>query len=369
MKNNLLLSITLLSFLFVKAQTTIVQEAYEKDNKPVSYRYLSKNHKIVIFKGKKMGGLVAASQTNNIYNYDLSGNKTALVENQKLYDCSFSNSEKTLRVFDISNGIFKTAVKYLVDDKFTKPVVIDQNNAFSRYFPYYDNYTDKCELKLTNQNNKTDIDFPTDNLNLSVVDIVSRKSKTFKLDKPNVTRLVSAGLVQPTKKLGLNYNINDDESFDFITKSILTDYSKTTLYKTTYSLSDGKVSSDIAFELSLTGKYFIYSNNGAGFTDTPANRAPPYFDDDMFINNYITDKSNGDVYIYGLYSDKSGALNKEVSPKGYYVFKFDKTGKKLWESVNAMEDKDLNKKHYMYYTSTNLSFGPISAPTPLSLSQ
>lgn len=356
MKKKLILGITLLSFLLVKAQTTIVQDTYQKDNKPVSYDYLSKNHKIVIYKGKKIGGLVAGSQTNNIYSYDFSGNKTPIVENQKLYQCSFSNSEKTLRVFDISDGIFKTSVKYLVGDKFTKSVILDQNNAFTRYFPYYNNYTDKYELKLTNQYNKQDIDFPNDNLNLLVVDIMTRKSKTYKLDKPNTARLMAGNLVQPSKKLGLNYTINDDESFDFITKSIAEDYSKTTLYKTTYSLSDGKISNDIAFELNLKGNYFIYSENGAGFTDTPANKSLPYFDDDLFINNYITDKSNGDVYIYGLYSDKSGALNKEVSPQGYYVFKFDKTGKKIWESVNKIDDKDLNKKHYMYYTSTNLSF-------------
>ena len=356
MKQKFILSIALMSFAFLKAQTTIVEDTYQKDNKPVAYDYLSKNHKIVIYKGKKIGGLVAGSQTNSIYSYDLSGNKTTILENEKLYQCGFSHSEKTLRVLDISDGIFKTSQKYLVDGKFTKPVVIDQSNAFRRYFPYYDNFTDKNEIKLTNQYNKTDIDFPNDNLNLSVVDIVTRKNKNFKLDKPNVARLLSKGSVQPTKKTGLEYRFNNDESFDFITKSTAADYSKTTLYKTTYSLLDGKVSGDIAFELSLAGNYFIYSNNGGGYTDTPANRGQPFFDDDSSINNYITDESNGDIYVYGLYSDKPAALNNEVIPKGYYVFKFDKTGKKLWESVNKIEDKDLNKKHYMYYTSTNLSF-------------
>ena len=355
MKQKLILSAALLSFVFVKAQTTIVEDTYQKDNKPVAYDYLSKNHKIVIYKGKKIGGMVAGSQTNSIYSYDLSGTKTTILENEKLYQCGFSNSEKTLRVFDISDGIFKTSQKYLVDGKFTKPVIIDQSNAYRRYFPYYDNFTDKNEIKLTNQYNKTDIDFANDNLNLSVVDISTRKNKNFKLDKPNTARLLSGGLVKPAEKLGLKYRFNNDESFDFITKSIASDYSKTTLYKTTYSLLDGKVSSDIPFELSLTGNYFIYSNNDGGYTDTPANRGQPFFDDDLSINNYITDQSTGDVYVYGLYSDKPAALNKEVSPKGYYVFKFDKTGKKLWESVNKIEDKDLNGKHYMYYTSTDLS--------------
>lgn len=356
MKKKLILGITLLSFLLVKAQTTIVEDTYQKDNKPVSYDYLSKNHKIVIYKGKKIGGLVAGSQTNNIYSYDFSGNKTPIVENQKLYQCSFSNSEKTLRVFDISDGIFKTSVKYLVGDKFTKSVILDQNNAFTRYFPYYNNYTDKYELKLTNQYNKQDIDFQKDNFNLQVTDIVTRKKKTFKIEKPNINRLISSNLVQPEKKLGLNYRINDDESFDFITKSITSDYTKATLYKTTYSTVDGKLLKDVPFEVNLKDKTLIYSNNGGGFTDTPPNKAAPFFDDDLSINNYIVDQSNGDIYIYGLYGDKAFTLNKDANPKGYYVFKFDKEGKKIWESINKIEDKDFNGKHYMYYSETGLSF-------------
>ncbi|MGC4040898.1 MAG: hypothetical protein QM710_09000 [Flavobacterium sp.] len=356
MKQNLILTTALLSLGFAKAQTTIVQDTYEKNDKPVSYELLFKKQQVIICKGKKIGGLVAGSQTNNIYSYDFSGNKTPVVENEKLYQCNYSNSEKTLRVVDISNGLFKATVKYLVDGKFTNPILMDQSNAYRRYFPFYDNFTDKYEVRLTNQQNKDNIDYQKDNLNLSVVDFTNKKRKSYKLEKPNIARLTSGSFVQPDKKLGLNYRINDDDSFDFITKSIVSDYSKTTLYKTTYSLSDGKISSDIGYELNLSGKYFIYSNNGAGFTDTPANNSQPYFDDDLFINNYITDKNNGDIYVYGLYSDKPAALNKEVIPRGYYVFKFDKTGKKIWESINKIDDKDLNGKHYMYYTSTGLYF-------------
>ncbi len=356
MKEKLILTTALLSFAFAKAQTIIVEDTYEKNNKPVSYDLLFKSQKVVICKGKKIGGLVAGSQTNNIYSYDFSGNKTAIVENAKLYQCNYSNSEKALRVVDISDGLFKATVKYLVDGKYTNPVLMDQSNAFRRYFPYYNNFTDKYEIRLTNQQNKDDIDYQKDNLNLSVVDIMTKKRKAYKLEKPNVARITSGNFVLPEKKLGLNYRFNDDDSFDFITKSIAFDYSKTTLYKTTYNLSDGKISKDIAFELSLTGKYFIYSHNSAGFTDTPANKSLPYFDDDLFVNNYITDRNNGDVYVYGLYSDKPASLNKEVIPRGYYVFKFDKTGKKLWESINKIEDKDFNEKHYMYYTETDLSF-------------
>ena len=48
-----------------------------------------------------------------------------------------------------------------------------------------------------------------------------------------------------------------------------------------------------------------------------------------------------------MFADKLSKLNSNASPKGYYVFKFDKTGKKIWESINKLEDNDLNKSHTM----------------------
>lgn len=356
MKSNILLISSLVSFFFSTAQTTIVEDKYEKGNKPVDFSFLTKSKKVIIYKGKKIGGLVAGSQTNSIYSYDLSGTKTTIVENEKLYQCGFSNSEKTLRVYDMSGGIRDIKEKFLIDGKFTNLYPFDQSNAYTKYFPYYRNFTDKSILKLTNQYNKLDIDFEKDNLKLDITDILTRKHKGFKLDKPNIQRLTASNLVQPSKKLGLNYAINNDESFDFITKAITSDYTKSILYKTTYSTIDGKLLKDVPFEVNLKSKTLIYSNNGGGFTDTPPNKAAPFFADDLSINNYIVDQSNGDIYIYGLYGDKAFDLNKDANPKGYYVFKFDKDGKKIWESINKIEDKDFNEKHYMYYTETDLSF-------------
>ena len=93
MKSNILLISSLVSFFFSTAQTTIVEDKYEKGNKPVDFSFLTKSKKVIIYKGKKIGGLVAGSQTNSIYSYDLSGTKTTIVENEKLYQCGFSNSE------------------------------------------------------------------------------------------------------------------------------------------------------------------------------------------------------------------------------------------------------------------------------------
>jgi hypothetical protein len=354
MKSNALLITSLLSFLFSTAQKVIVEDTYEKGNKPVGYTFLPKSKRIIIYKGKKIGGLVAGSQTNSIYSYDLNGEKKVIAENEILYECQFSHSENTLRVYDISDGIFKTKEKFLIDGKFGRLFDADLTNAFTRYFPHYDNFTDQAILKLTNQYNQQDVDYEKDNLKLDITDFITRKHKSFKLDKPNVARLTANNLVQPSKKVGLKAYINSDDSFYFITKSITADYTKSTTYKSTYSTIDGKLIKEVPFEIDLKDKALVYSNNGGGFTDTPPNKAVAFFDDDLSINNFITD-SNGDVYFYGLYSDKASDLNKDAHPKGYYIFKFDKDGKKLWESINKIEDKDFNDKHYMYFTETDLS--------------
>jgi hypothetical protein len=352
MKKNLFL--LLLATMSLSAQKVIVEDTYEKNNKPVDYSLLQNSKRIIICKGKKIGGLVAGSQTNSIYSYDFDGNKKVLAENESLYDCKFSPSENILRAYDIADGIRNVKLKFLIDDKFTKLYEANLDNPYTRYFPYYANFTDKSFLKLTNQFNNLDIDFEKDNLKLDITDIITSKHKSFKLDKPNVARLIGSNLVQPKKKLGLKAYINKDDSFYFITKSINADYSKSTTYKSTYSTIDGKMIKEVPFEIDLKDKALVYSNNYAGFTDTPANKAVAFFDDDLAINNFITD-SNGDVYFYGLYSDKASELNKDAHPKGYYVFKFDKEGKKLWESINKIEDKDFNDKHYMYFTETDLS--------------
>ena len=352
MNKLLLLSFCLASFLG-KAQVTIVEEIYVKDSKPVGFNYLKHTHNVVIHKGKKMGGLVAASQTNNIYSYSITGEKKTIVENEKLYNCSFSPSENTFRMLDISKSMFKIKVKYLINGNSSPLFDFDASNAYPKYFKYK-NFTDKYELKLTNQKNNSDINFEKDNLTLKTVDIATRKEKVYKLDKPSIARLIGANLVEPRKSIGLNYILNEDESFDLITKSISSDYSKTTLYKTNYSTVDGKIVSDIAFELNLEDKKLVYSNNNGGFIGYPANKSLPFFDDDLSINNFITD-SNGDVYIYGLYGDKIAELNDETNPKGYYVFKFDKMGKIIWKSINKIDEKKFNDKHYMYFTETNLS--------------
>jgi hypothetical protein len=353
MKKLLLLSFCLVSF-FGKAQITIVEDVYEKDNKPVDVNYLKNTHEIVVFKGKKMGGLIVGSQVNNIYSYNLEGKKSVIAENEKLYTCAYSTSGNTLRVYDISNGVFKSKEKYFTQNKFTDLYVIDQTYPFSRFFPYNDNFTDKFTLKVKDQKKKAFSDFEKNDFILTTTDIITRDQKTYTIEKPSISRLKGDNLIEAKEKLGLNYRLNNDESFSLITKSISKDYSKMTLYKSNYSTNDGKLQSDIAFQINLDNKTLIYSNNGGGFTDLNASKRL-VFDDDLSINNFITDYNNGDVYIYGLYSDKISELNKKANLRGYYVFKFDKNGVIKWKSINAIDEKKINDNYYMLAFQLDLS--------------
>ncbi|WP_431243512.1 hypothetical protein ACQ9BO_02485 [Flavobacterium sp. P21] len=59
------------------------------------------------------------------------------------------------------------------------------------------------------------------------------------------------------------------------------------------------------------------------------------------INNFFEDRSNGDIYVYGIFSDNAPKkINGSCNPNGFYVFKFDKDGNKLWESVNYIDGKE-----------------------------
>lgn len=342
-KSLILLSLSCVSFMC--AQTTIVDEKFNKENKPVGYVFLSKNDNLIVYKGKDLGGLAIGGEINNMYSYDEKGNKKSVIENVGLFRCSVSSSESTIKVHDISVSKFKPKVTFLNNGKFSTSYDYKDKNYGMDYFGTV-NFNDKYEFSVTNQKDKSyDIDFQKDDIKLEVTDINTRKSQVITIQKPSINRLVGADFVEVDQKVGFNFYINDNETF-LVTKSISKDYTKTILYKTNYS-TEGKILNEIAFELKLQNHVFLYSFNGGGNIEVTPN-GKTRFRDDSSINNFYEDKTNGDIYIYGLYGDQMEKLNSAVKPVGYYVFKFDKTGKKIWETVNKMEDKHLNGSHSAY---------------------
>ncbi|MEZ0131792.1 hypothetical protein AB9T88_19205, partial [Flavobacterium sp. LBUM151] len=79
-------------------------------------------------------------------------------------------------------------------------------------------------------------------------------------------------------------------------------------YKAEYNF-EGKKLKTVPFTLKLDQKYFITSNNGGGdkyVLSSPGNQGGDdiYALDVLSINNYFEDRENGDLYIYGLFSDE-----------------------------------------------------------------
>jgi hypothetical protein len=343
---NFLFYFVLFSCIYVNAQTTIVEEKYDKENMPIDHFLLPNSNLMIVSKGKQMGGLVVGVETNSMFSYDSEGNKKVIFTDQKMYNPIFSDSENAILTSDISSGIFNTKTKYLINGKYfelSKSDLKDINYAFGTE-PLF---TSKYSYNLINQNNKIDINLEKDGVFLLVKDISTNKKQTYKIVKPNLDKLIGPNFIKPKEDLGYSLVVNYDETIDLVTKSISKDYTNAILYKTRLS-NEGKITNELVYDIKVPNRVLLYSrNNGGKLTFGGTKNDFIHFKDDLSINNYIEDVNNGDIYIYGLYGDELGKLNDMANPKGYYVFKFNKSGKKIWESINKIEDNDFNKAHTM----------------------
>jgi hypothetical protein len=342
--------ITLFTTLFISvlsfAQITIVEEKIEKGKK-ISCFLLEKTNQLMITKGTSSSGLAVYSEFSSLISYDEKGNKKEIVKDEKIIGPFYSNSENAFIGMDISGSLFDAKCKYFIEGKTRILSKEELKESKIDILSGKTTFNSKFEYNLENQKGKFDIDLKKDELNFVVTDIFTRKRQSFKIEKPNLDKYIGENFIKPEEKLGCILVSNFNETIDLVTKSISKDYTKTILYKTRLS-NDGKKVNDLAFEMSIPNQTFIYSFNNGGFITFGGYGGNfVHFFDDLWINNYIEDQTNGDIYIYGLFGDEPSKLNNQASPKGYYVFKFDKTGKKLWESINKLEDSDFNKGHAM----------------------
>ncbi len=341
-------TILLITSLFISvstfSQTTIIEEKIEKEGNP-SFHLLPNINKVVITKGASSSGLAVFTETNSLSTYDETGFKNEILKNENILGPFYSNNETSILVVDISDGITSANCKYFINGKIKILTKAELRESKIDILSGKTMFNSQFEYNLQNQKGKPDVDLKKDELNLVVTDIFSRKSQSYNLGNMNLDRLYGENFVKPEEKIACKINVNFDESLNLITKSISKDLSKTILYKSIYS-NDGKKLSEVAFELSIPNQFLMYSYNGGGFLTVGGyGNKFTHFYDDLWINNYYEDIKNGDVYIYGLFSDKATKLNGNAKPAGYYVFKFDKTGKKIWEAINKLEDNDFNKSH------------------------
>ncbi|GGF26563.1 hypothetical protein [Flavobacterium limi] len=377
----ILLSIALFSYVLLSAQTVIVDEKFEDKNEPVDFQYLPNSKKIVVYKGFGIG-MTLSYITTRALSFDTSGNKTVLFENEKLISPTFSVTNNTFKAYDATN-IFKPSYKFFQDNN----ILIVKNDALkdlnTSYFGRYDynnvlcsvidrlpnmsfdaSFNDIYDFGFTNQKEKDKINFEKDEIYLERVEIKTNSRKRMKLEKPDLTLLKGELFAKQDSKTSFNCKLNGNENFDLITKSVSADFKTTILYKTTYDF-EGKKIKELSFPLSFNDKFFMTSNNNGGaaiYHSTPSfqsNYNPSSVIKDvsisldvLSINHYFEDKKTGDIYVYGIFSEKpTKKVDGSASPKGFYVFKFDKNGTKLWESLNEIDGKDFFER---IHTSSRL---------------
>ena len=311
----------------VNSQTIVFEEKFIDNNFPVGYNFLPNRNRLVIQKGNYV-----ASSTNkiikNIYSFDNDGFFEKIIENEALTNCIFSPTENAFIVSETSKTQEKT-------DQF-KLVINSKSSPFFKMNENFQYFNDDYEFSILNQDNKGNVNFEKDQLSLSVTDIVTRENEKFAMKKPDLARIIGDNFA---KYNDLSFGIRVNEyNFGLITKAIAKDYKSATLYRTIYSYG-GVILNDFAYKVDFQYKNLIYSNNGGGYIYTNPQSGDTYVSD-LTINNFVIDQKTEEVYVYGLFGKNAkSSSNITNEPLGFYVFKFDKSGNKIWESVQTINDK------------------------------
>ena len=382
----LFLYFVLFSSTYVNAQTTIVEEKFKDGIVPLDYHYFPKSNKFIIEEGKQprkvslsLLNSIPTLDINKIISYDVFGKKEILVENVDWIFFNYSSTENTLKG-TISKSKFLTNISNVHLEYGKYKYFVNGKATTSDYFKQLDNayletdahicFNDKYELAFTDKKSNTDINLKDDELFLTVTDIFTSKSKMISIEKQDMNKLIGDAFIKPHKGIvGFNVNTIEDEKFEIITKSISKNYKSSILYRTNYNM-EGKKQNETAFAINLKDNFLIYSFNGGGFTKNinggfnyqkisvySENPTANVFADDLSINNFFEDTTTKDVYVYGLFGTNSISLNRVNSPSGYYIFKFDKNGNKIWESINLIADKgDFKDDIDLMRLSINLRF-------------
>lgn len=354
MKKSILIFCLLTNFC-LSAQTTIIDEKFEKDNAPLSYDFLYQKNKVVIEKGKHVG--VSTNRlVNSLNSYDSKGNKEELIKNVELMNVEFSESGDVFTAVDYSKLSYKGQYyQYFVNNKAVSKIKTSEKDKYNREDIISYNYNDLYEIGLTNEKGKKEINFEKNDIYLELNEISTGKHQRIKLEKPAIERLTGANLIKPKEDLGFYVHIIDNDFFEIVTKSITKDYTTSTIYRTIYNFQ-GKKTDEYVYTVTLNKNFQIYSNSGiTKLKDWKFDNNLQIFSNDLTINHFITDKQTGDVYVYGILGKKAKELNDYNEPAGFYVFKFDKTGKKIWESVNEINDKkEFNDKMHLIRITNSL---------------
>ena len=350
----ILLSITMLSSVYLSAQTLIIDKKFGEKELPVNFEYLPVSQKFVFFSGEKIT-MTGSSFTTTATAFDGNGKESKVFENQKLFSCSYSSTENSFMNIDIEKSIWTYNYKIYTKDQI---VDVGSEKIKDMNFGYFginiDNvsisksqrgggtiegaFNDFYLLGFSNQKKKYKVDFEKDDVFLEVIEFKTGSTNRFQIEKPDLTLLKGDSFAKTDHKVNFTCKLNGNENFDLITKSISNDFQTVIIYKTTYNF-EGKKLKVIPLTLKLNEKFFVTSNNGGGPQISTDNGGTKL--DGLSINNYFEDRKNGDLYVFGIFSNESQKkISGSIHPKGFYIFKFDKEGNKIWESINNIDGKD-----------------------------
>lgn len=305
------------------AQTVIINEKITSENTAVGYHFLPNANRIVIEKGKFVSDLKQPKIVENIFSYDSDGFFEKLAEYESFASCYFSPTEKSfLAAKKLKNATEVQQFKLVLDDL---------SSPYFSFDPLQPYFNDQFQFGLLNQKNDANFNFEKDDLFLNITNIDSRKNEKFKIQKPNIDRLKNSEQTAYSNNITYSIRVNS-ENFGIITKSIAKNYKTMVLYRSIYDFAGNQLN-DYKYELTIPEKYLIYSDNGGGNIYLNPKTNETYISD-LTINNFVIDPQTQDVFIYGLFGENAkNASNITNQPTGFYVFKFDKEGKQIWNSI------------------------------------
>jgi hypothetical protein len=346
----LFLPLAFVAVMGMQAQTTIVEEKFEKDNEPLDYNFLPKGNKLVIQKGK-VPNMIQYKKIQSLNEYTSTAEKNILLDNAEIMECSFSQTENGFHAKNYSSVTIGHKVKFYLNNKSSDSYDFGK----ARKYKFSDHYG----FYLSDKNGSVADKLDGKDIILNRIDTRSLKESDISIELPSLNRLQGDNLLKQVvgsrtviKGYGIGYKLNviDNEKFEIITKGIDKEYKSMTLYRTIYN-NDGKLVEDLKYTIDLKGMYLVNSANNGGEILIHGGNGSLSFGDDLSINNFIIDKNTKDIYVYGLFGKQS-----EKSPSGYYIFKFSDKGEKLYESINYINDKAFQDEAYKVhlYTSSTI---------------
>lgn len=342
----------LFSCFYVNAQTTIVEEKFEKDNVPLSYSFLENLNDLVIHKGKHVK-MSLKRDVHSLIKYEDNSTKSILVDNATLMDISFS---------DLNNSVFiasdYAAMKWATDYKvYTdgKPLSTlkkkQKYDVFDKYYLYF--------LAGNDENSK--VNFDKEDLYLYKINAKTQNKEKILINEPVINQITKDDYYD-LKKIYFKPFFRKDY-FELATKLISKDCTSATLFRFLYDYN-GKKLNTFTYKLTLNNP-FIRTNNGGGnlsyTTFQNSSNVIVGFVDQLTINNFYIDELTQDIYVYGLYGNK-GKSNIKSDPSGYYVFKFNQKGDLIWKQTADINDKQLNGfgNEGNLFTSLNINKGKVN---------